>query len=140
HVFIHDPTWGPARRLSVAELRRRWKPTGFWTLLVTTADLKVGTTFAKSAIPSTTHNPMKSVRAPDRDPTACDRLLNEALDTIAAEGPAAADAELEGVRGKCPTDYAPLRELAGIRFSQQRWGEAATLAELALDRNARDAY
>ncbi len=37
-VFVHDPTWGPARRLAVSELLRRWKPTGFWTLLVTAGD------------------------------------------------------------------------------------------------------
>ena len=34
HVFVHDPTWGPARQLVISELVRRWKPTGFWTLLV----------------------------------------------------------------------------------------------------------
>src|SRR5262249_46120852 len=38
HVFVHDPTWGPASRLDVPELMRRWKPTGFWTLLVTTGE------------------------------------------------------------------------------------------------------
>src|SRR5262249_18991996 len=27
HVFVHDPTWGPGRRLDVPELIRRWKPT-----------------------------------------------------------------------------------------------------------------
>ena len=35
---------------------------------------------------------------------------------------------------------APLRELAGVRFSQQRWHDAATLAERALDRDAEDGY
>src|SRR5262245_60825655 len=37
-VWVHDPTWGPARRLAASELLRRWKPTGFWTLLVTRGD------------------------------------------------------------------------------------------------------
>lgn len=136
HVFIHDPTWGPARRLSVADLMRRWKPTGFWTLLVTTAD----TTFSKNAGRPATQIPERSARAPDHELTVCDRLLNDALDTIAAEGPGVADEVLETVSRKCPDENAPLRELAGIRFSQKRWGEAATLAERALDRNARDAY
>jgi hypothetical protein len=140
HVFIHDPTWGPAKRLSVAELMRRWKPTGFWTLLVTTADLKVRTPFASGALPPTTHNTTNFARTPDRDQTACDRLLNDALDKIAAEGAGGADEVLETVSRKCPNENAPLRELAGIRFSQQRWGEAATLAERALDRNAQDTY
>jgi len=130
HVFIHDPTWGPARRLSVAELMRRWKPTGFWTLLVT----------AGNAERPATHIAETSTREPDHDLTVCDRLLNDALDTIAAEGPGVADDVLENVSRKCPNENAPLRELAGIRFSQQRWVEAATLAGRALDRNARDAY
>jgi hypothetical protein len=129
-VFVHDPTWGPSRRLSVVELMRRWKPTGFWTLLVTKGN----------AVRPATPNADTSVRASDRDLTVCDRLLNEALDKIAADGPGVADEVLKTVSRKCPNENAPLRELAGIRFSQQRWGEAATLAERALDRNARDAY
>ena len=129
-VFIHDPTWGPSRRLSVVELMRRWKPTGFWTLLIT----------AGNAVRPATPNADTSVRASDRDLTVCERLLNEALDKIAADGPGVADEVLKTVSRKCPNENAPLRELAGIRFSQRRWGEAATLAERALDRNARDAY
>jgi Peptidase_C39 like family len=129
-VFIHDPTWGPARRLSVAELMRRWKPTGFWTLLVT----------AGNAIHPAAQHADSAARSHDHDLTVCDRLLNEALDKIAADGPGVADDVLETVSRTCPNENAPLRELAGIRFSQQRWGEAATLAERALDRNARDAY
>jgi hypothetical protein len=44
------------------------------------------------------------------------------------------------VRQQCPAASGPVRELAGIRFSQKRWHDAALLAEEALDRNANDAY
>lgn len=129
-VFVHDPTWGPARRLPVSELLRRWKPTGFWTLLVTAGDS------VRSPAPPTASLP----HATGRESSVCDRLLNQALDSIEAGGPGVADETLERVIGQCPHASAPLRELAGVRFSQQRWHDAARLAERALERDAEDAY
>ena len=129
-VFVHDPTWGPARRLAVSDLLRRWKPTGFWTLLVTAGDAVRST---KPPIASLPH-------VSDRESPVCDRLLNEALDRIETGGPGVADEALETVIQQCPHASAPLRELAGVRFSQQRWHEAARLAERALERDAEDAY
>jgi ABC-type bacteriocin/lantibiotic exporter with double-glycine peptidase domain len=37
-VLIHDPTWGPARKLPFDKLERAWQPTGLWTLRVTPPD------------------------------------------------------------------------------------------------------
>jgi hypothetical protein len=129
-VSVHDPTWGPNRQLSVSELLRRWKPTGFWTLLVT-AEPVVRPTSPAAANPP---------RTPDPGSTQCDRLLDEALDIIESNGPGVADEALGSVSEQCPTASAPLRELAGVRFGQQRWRDAATLAQQALDRNVSDPY
>src|SRR5262249_17279410 len=74
------------------------------------------------------------------DSTVCDQLLNQALDKIDASGPGVADEALEAVRRQCPTASAPLSELAGGRFSQKRWDEAAGLAGQALDRDAENGY
>jgi peptidase C39-like protein len=133
HVFVHDPTWGPDRRLVVSELLRRWKPTGFWTLLVTAGD---GTQSTTRDDRTTSRDARKGV--PYR--SACDRLLDDALDEIDANGPAVADQTLEAVIHQCPTASAPLRELAGIRFAQHRWRDAADLAQQALVRDPEDAY
>jgi peptidase C39-like protein len=128
-VFVHDPTWGPERHLTVSELLRRWKPTGFWTLLVT------GTAAQPASATGAT-----TPRTPDRGETECDRLLEAALDKIESDGQGAADEALGHVTRQCPAASAPLRELAGVRFSQRRWRDAATLAEQALDRNDSDTY
>src|SRR5439155_4085724 len=33
-VSVHDPTWGPAHRIALAEFNRRWLAASFWTLRV----------------------------------------------------------------------------------------------------------
>lgn len=130
-VFVHDPTWGPARPIGIAELVRRWEPTGFWTLLVTAGDAVTRSIAAEPA-----HEPRQSAVVS----TACDRRLEEALDEIATRGPGAADGVLVSLTRQCPTASGPFRELAGVRFSQQRWREAAQLAMQAVERNAGDVY
>ena len=130
-VFVHDPTWGPARPIGVPELVRRWQPTGFWTLRIT-----AGNAVTKSAAPARDHEPRRS----EIVATTCDRMLDEALDEIDTRGSSAAEGALESVSRQCPTASGPFRELAGIRFSQQRWREAAQLATQAVERDAGDEY
>jgi predicted double-glycine peptidase len=183
HVFLHDPTWGPSRRLEFSELLRVWRPTQFWTLLITPTDAvrppsasfaggvgrkadSVQTTEAIRLKPDPTTGIVgkpdltTGMRKPDPvngtirlkpDPTVetalkldpantCDRLLDEALDEIDAGGVAVADEALGRVRQQCPTASGPIRELAGVRFSQERWQDAAALAEEALRHDANDPY
>jgi peptidase C39-like protein len=131
HVFLHDPTWGPSRRLEISRFLRVWEPTHSWTLLVTPTE-RIARTIAKAA------EPINTVRA--TEPTACDRLLDTALDAIAAKGAGVADEVLGDVHRQCPTSSGPLRELAGIRFSEQRWADAAALSRQALSLDANDRY
>ncbi len=122
-VFVHDPTWGPARHLAWRDLERQWTPTASWLLRVTPApDTR------QSAIEPTT-TPVQPMRAP----TSCDERLEAALDDILAHGVARADA-LTAVADACPADGRPLAELAGVRFSQRRFADAVRLAEQALRR------
>src|SRR5262245_41066564 len=130
HVFVHDPTWGPSRAIANAELIRRWKPAGYWTLLV-----MAGSAVKPAPQPGAVTSPTI-----DRNFSACQRHLNEALDTIETDGPAMAGDVLESISRRCPQDSAPLRELSAVRFSQRRWRDAATLAQRALDRNNEDSY
>lgn len=93
-VIVHDPAWGPSRRILFADLIRAWRPTNFWSLVIQ---------------PSETRAPIDRA-TPDR----------------------AAPAPLE-VSG-------PLSELAGVRFAERRWREAADLAEQAVALDATDRY
>jgi peptidase C39-like protein len=88
-VIVHDPTWGPSRRMRFEDLIRAWQPTNFWSLVIK---------------PSATR-------------TASDRAAPETL-------------EVSG----------PVSELAGVRFAEQRWREAAALAERAVRLDPADRY
>lgn len=124
-VLVHDPTWGPARHLAWRDLERRWAPTAFWMLRVTpTAD----TPMPPPSTPATDASP------PATPATSCDERLGAALDDLLAHGFARADTLLTSVAIACPADGRPLAELAGVRFSQRQFTDAAHLAEQALQR------
>jgi hypothetical protein len=71
---------------------------------------------------------------------ACDQRLNQAIEEIQIAGLDRADEILGRVRTTCPDSPGPLRELAGVRFAQQRWSEAARFARGAISLNRRDEY
>jgi predicted double-glycine peptidase len=134
-VIVHDPAWGPSRRLSFEKLQTVWKPSGFWTLRVTPDPAKEPrTTTATNPVQP---EPEAAVSTPG---TACDEQLNAALDQLAAQGLSAADAVLLPLAERCPADSRPLSELAAVRFTQRRWAESARLASAALARNANDGF
>jgi hypothetical protein len=129
-VVVHDPTWGPSRRIARTAFDRVWRAARSWMLVIT-----------PGASPSAPPAPAPSPIAPPA--SACDRLLDDALDDIERRGLNAADAALAPVRQQCPTFAGPLRELSGVRLAQARYSEARSLAEEALrldpaDRYARD--
>lgn len=119
-VLVHDPTWGPSRRLPASVFERAWASSGHWTLRIT---------------PGQTPAEPGSAIADTIDPrplTRCDQLLDDALTDIEAQGMSRAPALLERVRAECPADAGPLRELAAVRFSERQFAGSARLAEEAL--------
>lgn len=134
---VHDPAWGPSRRLAAPELMRRWQAAKFWSLVIVP--------------PANGHDPvrLKPDATETQDPTgletpertgSCEQLLSTAIDDVQRRGVAEADAIFNAVRSQCPDSAGPLRELAGVRFVERRWHEAAALAEQALTRDPRDEY
>lgn len=130
-VYLHDPTWGPSRRLALAALERKWKPANHWMLLVLPR--------ADRQERSTPPAPAALARG-DAPKTACDLALDAALDRVSVEGLAAADALFGDLMQRCPENSAPISELAGVRFAQKRLPEAAALAERAVRLNPADRY
>jgi hypothetical protein len=128
-VLVHDPTWGPARRYSIDELTRRWQPANFWALLVT--PLPAADAPSERSLANLPGEPRREALAAPPSKNYCDRLLDAALDDIASRGLASADEILAGVIRECPRAAAPLAELAGVRFAQKQWRNAAALAEQA---------
>jgi hypothetical protein len=137
-VVVHDPTWGPSRRLPAADFERVWRATNFWSLVV----LPGGTSAAEQ--PEEAHGPSPdpgdvSVQSSSRG-SMCDRLLESAIDESANRAPSEAYEIVNRVRLACPAEAGPIRELAGIRFAERRWRDAADLSETALEKDATDRY
>ena len=136
-VTIHDPSWGPSRVIRVDEFERRWKAARFWSLLILPN---------VEARPEIGRAPASHVEAPEAatpsvpPANTCDALFDAAVAEVVQSGLQDADAILGRVRNMCPSSAGPVRELAGVRFAEHRWREAATLAREALALDADDGY
>lgn len=144
HVYLHDPTWGPSRRYTDAELVEVWRPTRFWSLVV-----RPGHTRGRHSPPTTgKHRPAATADIGAQPPaataseesSACDRLLDDAIERHGPGSAQTLEAALTRVRLECPADSRPVSELAGLRFAERRWRDAETLAETAVDLDPSDTY
>jgi Peptidase_C39 like family len=135
-VIVHDPSWGPSREIGDADFVKRWAPSNFWSLVVRPggeSGLKADTT-----TPSAAFSIVSGVAGASED--RCGVLLDRAIADVAQRGLSAADEILDTVRHSCPESSRPLSELAGVRFAERRWHDAAALAREALMHDPRDAY
>jgi hypothetical protein len=70
----------------------------------------------------------------------CDARLEQAITDSTKRSLSDTEAALTDLKMQCPASAGPLRELAGVRFSQKRWRDAAAFAEQAVAIDAQDAY
>lgn len=120
-VIAHDPADAPYRVVTVTEFERAWAAAGQWALLVlpTETRLKV----APRVETRTTDTAIGS--------GACGQLIQNMVSLARAGDVAAAESGLVAATQLCPAAAAAWRELAGLRFLQSRWAEAAAMAERA---------
>jgi hypothetical protein len=131
YVVIHDPARGPSRRIPIAEFSRTWAPTDNWSLLVLPPD-SYGRGQPEAAVSSSETKP-----STDR----CERLVRETITEGGSSPLTTIEARLLSLRQQpCGSSPAPLRELAGVRFAQSRWREAAAFAEQAIALHDTDSY
>ena len=134
-VVVHDPSWGPSRRIAESDFVMRWERSNFWSVVIRPGNQP------ESAVP-----PAPSRLAPTGpwepvdDLRRCDGLLRDAITDATEHDLETADRALTAVRRACPDSAGPLREIAGVRFAQRRWREAADLAQQSLRRPPRDEY
>ncbi len=147
-VLVHDPARAPFRKLSVAEFRSMWAPTGAWSLLVVPArhrvdSLRAAPADSTSAAPAPRAADSAAERTavpPPAGPSACHERVGDAV-RMARDGDMAGAARvLEATAAACPDSASPLRELSGVRFQQRRWMEAAAAARRALALEPGDPY
>jgi predicted double-glycine peptidase len=137
-IVIHDPSWGPSRPVANDAFLRLWSASRYWSMVVLPG--ATGTKTAGTA-PTTTDNEPRAADAensPSKD--RCDALLDRAIGEIRTAGLERAAEVLGAVRDQCPESAGPLRELAGVRFAEKRWNDAASLARDALVRQPGDEY
>jgi Peptidase_C39 like family len=129
-VVVHDPTWGPWRRLDLSDFTRRWAAARFWTLLIQ----------PDSADPKRRRVAAQPEPIVPAEKSRCERLLDQAVDEIGRSGLPSADETLGRVMRECPQSAAPVAELAAIRFAQERWDDAEALAERAVSIDDSNTY
>jgi hypothetical protein len=135
-VLLHDPARAPFRVVSAPEFNRRWMATGRWSLLVLPgSDAKPAPTRADStlavsalAVPAPLTAPPDSITSP---PGAFASLVAEGVRLGRGGELEAAQVHLQAATALRPDSAAAWREMAGIRFRQKKWSEAASLAHRA---------
>lgn len=120
-IVIHDPARSPFQVLTRAEFQRAWAVTKFWSVVILPpADL------------TPAPRPEIAVTAPAANVTPCSGMVARGVDLALAGQAAEAEGVLMAATVVCATDSAAWRELAGLRFTQKNWNEAARLAEVAV--------
>jgi len=130
-VIVHDPSWGPFRAVNRSAFDSLWSAARHWSLVILPSDTRVASADDSNA--ALTESAIEST-------DACSAMLNQAIQDVTVQGVASADDLLLPVREKCPGSAGPYRELAGVRFAQKRWADAADLARDALSRTPDDVY
>lgn len=127
-VVYHDPADAPFVSIASHDFLVRWGQADNWAMLVTplpsNAAVAPGATIPRSPI---------SV-----DSLPCRPWLDAAADAASEGRLGAADSLLGTAGASCPMEALLLRELAGVRFRQGRYGEAARLVAEFLQRTPDD--
>ncbi|MGE0812293.1 MAG: C39 family peptidase [Vicinamibacterales bacterium] len=138
-VVVHDPARAPFRVLSPAEFDAGWAGAGRWALLIVprgdASTLAASPSSRVASVPDGHAAPPAAARraaAPAAPAASACGPLVDAMVARASDGDLSGAARgLDAAAGLCPDAAAPLRELAGVRFLQSRWSEAAALASRA---------
>ncbi len=120
-IVIHDPARSPFQVLARTAFQRAWAVTKFWSVVILPP-----TDVALAPRPET---PMP---ASTSTITPCTGMVTRGVDLALMGQAADAEAVLLAATVVCATDASAWRELAGLRFTQKNWDDAARLAETAV--------
>lgn len=133
-VVLHDPAHSPFRVLRWEDFDRAWAATRQWMMVVLPSETP------QHAGPAVrTASPVLA----DEDhaaETPCRAMVQRSVQLALAGDGAGAEQGLAAATVLCPTDPAPWRELAGLRFTQSRWAESLELALAAARLAPADTY
>ncbi|HEX2309998.1 MAG TPA: C39 family peptidase [Vicinamibacterales bacterium] len=126
HVVLHDPARAPFQVVDESTFAAAWAMSDFWSLLV---------------LPDPDRQPLSpeepgdfrriAATSPELPADGCEALVGEGVRRERTGDVRSADAMLSAALARCPASAFAARELAGLRFAQSRWQEAAQLASRA---------
>lgn len=120
-VVVHDPARSPFQVMSRAAFERAWAVTKFWSVVILPP-----AEVTKKPMPETPASGTPAIVTP------CSGMVTRGVDLALAGQAAESEAVLLAATVVCATDAAAWRELAGLRFTQKNWIEAARLAAVAV--------
>lgn len=120
-VIAHDPANAPFTVMAMANFEHAWAAAGRWALLVLPGDTR------GASRPPSMESRTSTVTG------ACGPLIQNMVDLARAGDLGAAETGLITATQLCPAAPAAWREIAGIRFLQSRWAEAASFARRATE-------
>jgi len=124
-VVLHDPARAPFQVMSRDAFERAWAVTKRWSVTVLPPADGV-------AAPVSTPVPTPPTAVTSTVVTPCSGMVDRGV-ALALEGNTAdSEAVLLAAATVCADDAAAWRELAGLRFTQKNWTEAARLAAVAI--------
>jgi len=126
-VVYHDPARTAFRVAAVKEFDDQWRGGHRWRLVILP---KSDSAQPRADVPSVAPGPQARAGV-------CGALVDHGVD-LAETDAAGAEQALAAAADLCPADSDPLLELAGLRFRQSRWHDAAALAEQATARPSSD--
>ena len=134
-VIVHDPARAPYRTWATNDFDRAWSAAGRWAVLI------LPPISPAHIAPPAARAPAASMPAAAIErPSTCTALVDAAVAVAITGDIASAERGLVAATTLCPSDPAPLRELAGLRFAQSRWREAATVGAQAAQLAPTDTY
>lgn len=120
-IVVHDPARSPFQVMAHTDFRRAWAVTKFWSVVI---------------LPPADMTPVPRPDTPATVTTAnitpCSGMVTRGVDLALAGQAAESESVLVAATVVCATDASAWRELAGLRFTQKNWREAARLAEVAV--------
>jgi len=131
-VVLHDPARAPFQVMSREAFERAWAVTKRWSMTVL-PPVDTGTAVA-------TPVPVPTTVAPATAATPCSGMVDRGVALALAGDAAEAEAVLRAATTVCAEDESAWRELAGLRFTQKNWTEAARLAAVAVRLAPDDAH
>jgi hypothetical protein len=137
-LVLHDPSWGPSRTIKEARFSDRWKRSAYWGLVIRPRAPSSLVPTEEATGDASDSSPAETTGFDASD--SCSASVATAVDEVHSRGFTHADEILDSLQPRCVQSPAFLRELAGVRFAQERWHEAETTAREVLAKLPADPY